>query len=174
MTRQSMGPPKASLPRAAGLALSLCLGVVAASTAARAACEYDKIEAFLQGRAFTLSAEDKIGLYADRVLRYFDRGELSRGEVLDSMVAWERRWPERIYEFLRITEFEETDERDACRVRFTYRFLAHSRARDKTSAGIGESTLVIAERGPNRELKIVGEWGDVLCRGVSRFKQSSC
>jgi len=141
---------------------------------AQAACEYDKIERFLSSQAFKLAAEDKIGLYARTVHRYFGKSELSREQVLDRMIAWERRWPDRIYQFMRITDFEETDARDACRVRFTYKFIAYSPERDKTSAGIGRSTLVIAERGPDRTLKIVGEWGDVMCRGLSRFVHNAC
>jgi len=156
----------------AGLLATLV--AVAAGSSAHAACELPKIERFLADRAFTLPAEQKIALYGRRVLRYYGKNDISRDAVLASMEAWEARWPDRIYKYMRVTDFEETDARDACRVTFDYKFIAYSPDRDKTSAGIGRTSLVIAERGPNRELRIVGEWGDVLCRGVSRFVRGRC
>jgi len=147
---------------------------LATSAAAHAACDIDKIEAFLQDRAFTLSADEKIGLYARRIHRYYKREELSRRDVLRSMRTWERRWPDRIYKYMAIRDFQETDRRDACRVTFDYKFIAYDPTRDRTSAGVGRTTFVIAERGQNRDLRIVGEWGDVLCRGVQKFMRGRC
>ncbi|MEO1694078.1 MAG: hypothetical protein AAFR55_02450 [Pseudomonadota bacterium] len=144
------------------------------AASAQAACELDKIETFLEDRAFTLAADDKIQLYARRVLRYYGRRDLRRRDVLGSMRTWEQRWPDRIYKYMRIRDFDETDARDACRVTFDYKFIAYDPSRDKTSAGVGRTTLVIAERGPERDLKIVGEWGDVLCRGLSKFARGRC
>lgn len=153
----------------AGIALMLT-----AATTANAACDLDKIETFLKDRAFALSADQKIALYARRVLRYYDRNTMTRNEVLKAMRGWEQRWPDRIYKYMRITNFEETDARDACRVTFDYKFIAYDPQRDKTSAGIGQTSLVIAERGPKGVLRIVGEWGSVRCRGLSRFANSRC
>ena len=152
-----------------GLAL-----VFMAGAPAHAACDLDKIETFLKDRAFTLAADQKIALYARRVLRYYDRNTMTRNEVLKAMRSWETRWPDRIYKYMRITNFEETDARDACRVTFDYKFIAYDPQRDRTSAGIGETSLVIAERGANGVLRIVGEWGTVKCRGLSKFESSRC
>ncbi|MEO0729499.1 MAG: hypothetical protein AAFY64_03845 [Pseudomonadota bacterium] len=145
-----------------------------AATNAFARCELPKIEAFLEDRAFTLSADDKIQLYAGRVLRYYGRNDLSRRQVLASMRTWESRWPDRIYKYMAIRDFAETDARDACRVTFDYKFIAYDPSRDKTSAGIGRTSFVIAERGRDGDLKIVAEWGDVLCRGLSKFARGRC
>lgn len=141
---------------------------------AHAGCDVDKIEVFLQDRAFTLSADEKINLYADRIHRYYGKSEQSRRQVLNAMRTWETRWPDRIYKYMVLREFEETDARDACRVTFDYKFIAYDPSRDKTSAGIGRTTFVIAERGADRDLKIVGEWGDVLCRGLNKFQRGRC
>ncbi|MEO0799989.1 MAG: hypothetical protein AAFY53_12380, partial [Pseudomonadota bacterium] len=59
-------------------------------------------------------------------------------------------------------------------VTFDYKFIAYDPTRDRTSAGVGRTTFVIAERGQNRDLRIVGEWGDVLCRGVQKFMRGRC
>lgn len=141
---------------------------------ALAGCDPDKIEAFLRDRAFTLEADEKIVLYADHLHRYYGKSDQSRNQVLTAMQTWERRWPDRIYHYMEMRDFEETETRDACRVVFDYKFIAYDPNRDRTSAGIGRTTLVIAERGPERDLKIVGEWGDVLCRGLSKFERGRC
>lgn len=150
------------------------LVVALSGPVAWAGCDVNKIEAFLQDRAFTLAADEKINLYADRIHRYYGKSDQSRREVLNAMRSWESRWPDRIYRYLAIREFEETEARDACRVVFDYKFIAYDPARDETSAGIGRTTFVIAERGPDRDLKIVGEWGDVLCRGLGTFERGRC
>ena len=76
----------------AGLAL---LGwMLAATSGAAAQCAAERLEQFLEERAFELSAEEKIDLYADRLVRYYDKYDISRPAVLRSMKAWERRWPD--------------------------------------------------------------------------------
>jgi hypothetical protein len=155
------------------LAVALLSGAIAHGTA-WAGCDVNKIERFLENRAFTLSADEKITLYARQIHRYYGKSEQSRRQVLNAMRTWESRWPDRIYKFMAIRDFEETDARDACRVTFDYKFIAYDPARDKTSAGIGRTTFVIGERGPDRDLKIVGEWGDVLCRGLASFERGRC
>lgn len=141
---------------------------------ALAQCDVNSLERFLDKRAFELSADQKIELYADRLVRYYDKQDVARNSVYRSMLAWEKRWPERIYKFIRVTDFKETDERDACRVTFDYRFLAHSPQRDKVSAGIGSSTLVLADLDGTGDFKIIGELGDVRCRGLRKFARSRC
>ncbi|MGF1649233.1 MAG: hypothetical protein ACFCUN_02155 [Hyphomicrobiaceae bacterium] len=170
-------PMAAAVHRTLRTLIGLIVLVLTLSTLAspaHAGCDLVRIEAFLQDRAFELTADEKIALYGERVYRYYDRGELSRRAVYRAMVDWEARWPDRQYEFLEIQDFTETDDRDACRVTFLYRFLAHSPRRNATSAGIGSTTLVIAEAEPDGTLKIVAEWGDVICRGVSAFTRSRC
>ena len=156
------------------LAFAVAVLVTGAALPAAAGCDRDKIEQFLGDRAFNLSADQKIVLYADEVYRYYGRSDLGVADVLQSMRNWERRWPERDYEYLDIVDFEEADSKDACKVVFDYRFLAHNPGTQRTSAGIGRTTMVIAETGPQRTLKIVGEWGDVLCRGMRHFTRKSC
>lgn len=151
----------------------VCL-FLASSATALAQCNVKSLERFLDKRAFELSAEQKIELYSDRLVRYYDKRNVSRQSVYRSMQNWERRWPERIYKFIRITDFKETDERDACRVTFDYRFLAYSPQRDKVSAGIGSSTLVLADLDASGDFRIIGELGDVRCRGLRKFARSRC
>ena len=70
----------------AGLAL---LGwLLAATNAASEQCVAERLEQFLEERAFELSAEEKIDLYADRLVRYYDKYDISRPAVLRSMKAW--------------------------------------------------------------------------------------
>ncbi|MEL6299858.1 MAG: hypothetical protein AAFQ45_14940 [Pseudomonadota bacterium] len=160
--------------RGVSSALLAAVAMFALAAPVTAGCELAKIETFLRDRAFALPADDKIRLYGQRVLRYYDKNELSKQQVLEAMRDWERRWPDRIYKYMRIEDFQETDARDACRVTFDYKFIAYDPGRDKTSAGIGRTSLVIAERGANGVLKIVGEWGTVRCRGVSKFVRGRC
>ena len=147
---------------------------VIGSTDASARCDRGELQRFLRDRAFTLPADRKIALYADEVIRYYDKRDQSRRQVLRAMRNWERRWPDRIYKFMRIHDFEETPEGDACRVTFDYKFLAYDPDRDKTSAGIGRTTLILAETGDDYAMKIIAEYGTVRCRGVSRFVRSRC
>ena len=160
--------------RVSGIVLAPLLLIFALTAQAVAACDPDKIEGFLRDRAFTLAADENIVLYADHLHRYYGKSDQSRDQVLTAMQNWERRWPDRIYHYMEMRDFEETEARDACRVVFDYKFIAYDPGRDRTSAGIGRTTLVIAERGPERELKIVGEWGDVVCRGLSKFERGQC
>ena len=148
--------------------------LVASSAVAHARCQVDQLEAFLADRAFELSADEKIQLYADRLVRYFDKRDVSRRQVLRSIKSWEKRWPERIYKYMRIRDYKQTEEADACKVTFDYRFLAYSPSRDKISAGIGRSTLVLAEVEQDDQLRIIGEFGRVLCRGIKKFARSRC
>ena len=71
-------------------------------------------------------------------------------------------------------EFRRTEAGDACKVKFAYRFLAYSPQRDKVSAGIGTSTLVLADVGDGGRFKIIGEIGAVKCRGLRKFARSRC
>lgn len=150
------------------------LALLVSSTTAQAQCNVKSLERFLENRAFELSADQKIELYSDRLVRYYDKKNVSRQSVHRSMLAWEKRWPERVYKFIRVTDFKETDERDACRVSFDYRFLAYSPTRDKISAGIGSSTLVLADLNDTGDFLIIGELGDVRCRGLTKFARSRC
>jgi len=152
----------------------LGLILLAATGSALAQCQAERLEQFLEERAFELSAEEKIGLYADQLVRYYDKQNVSRRDVLRSMKAWERRWPERIYKFISIIEFRRTEAGDACKVKFAYRFLAYSPKRDKVSAGVGTSTLVLADVGDGGQFKIIGEIGRVTCRGLKKFARSRC
>ncbi|MEL6289088.1 MAG: hypothetical protein AAFQ35_09970, partial [Pseudomonadota bacterium] len=148
-----------------GIALA---SLMFATSAAEARCDRDQIEAFLQDRAFELSADEKISLYGRRLARYYDKRDLSRRRALREMRAWEARWPERIYKFIRVTDFREAPFDDACRVSFDYRFLAYSPSRDRVSAGIGNTTLVLADFDGDRAYQIVSEFGRVSCRGLQR------
>lgn len=154
-------------------ALVFTLSAVAAATA-EARCQLGELERFLAQRAFELPADEKIALYADRLVQYYDRRDVSRGQVLGSMRGWERRWPERIYAFLRVTDFKETEAGDACKVTFDYRFLAHSPVRGRTSAGIGNTTMILADLEGDGAYRIIGEFGDVRCRGLPAFKRGRC
>ncbi len=162
------------LRHAIALIAALGLIFVAATGAALAQCQAERLEQFLEERAFELSAEEKIDLYADKLVRYYDKSDISRSEVLRSMKAWERRWPERIYKYIALIEFRRTEAGDACKVTFSYRFLAYSPQRDKVSAGIGTSTLVLADVGDGGRFKIIGEIGSVKCRGLNKFARSRC
>ena len=156
------------------LAITLAIVMLAFSTTAQAECRVEQLETFLAGRAFELSADEKIGLYADRLVRYFDKRDVPRRQVLRQMRAWEKRWPERIYKYIRIHDYKQTEEADACRVTFDYRFLAHSPARNATSAGIGRATLVLGDLEGDGRLSIIGEFGNVRCRGLKKFARSRC
>mgnify|MGYP001819824101 CR=1 FL=1 len=158
------------------IALTAFLGLIlmAASGAALAQCQAEPLEQFLEERAFELSADEKINLYAAQLVRYYGKRDVTRQQVLRSMKAWERRWPERIYKFISIIEFRRTEAGDACKVKFAYRFLAYSPERDKVSAGIGTSTLVLADVGDGGRFKIIGEIGEVKCRGLEKFARSRC
>ncbi|MFY0613500.1 MAG: hypothetical protein JXQ99_18340 [Hyphomicrobiaceae bacterium] len=156
------------------LSCLLALILVAVTASAQAQCQAERLEQFLEERAFELSADEKIDLYADQLVRYYDKQNVSRREVLRSMKAWERRWPERIYKFISIIEFRRTEAGDACKVKFAYRFLAYSPPRDKVSAGVGTSTLVLADVGDGGRFKIIGEIGSVKCRGLKKFARSRC
>lgn len=148
--------------------------LLAVTSGASAQCAAERLEQFLEERAFELSAEEKIDLYADQLVRYYDKYDISRRAVLRSMKAWERRWPERIYKYISLIEFRKTEAGDACKVTFAYRFLAYSPERDKISAGIGTSTLVLADVGDGGQYKIIGEIGTVKCRGLRKFARSRC
>lgn len=150
------------------------LVLIVASAAAHAQCSVDRLEQFLDKRQFELSADQKIGLYADRLVRYYENRDISRRRVYEKMRQWEKRWPERIYKYISIQDYKETDEGDACRVTFNYRFLAYSPQRDKVSAGVGRSTLVLADLEGDGDYRIIGEFGDVRCRGLQRFARSRC
>ena len=157
------------------LAVFVFLGtLLAATSSALAQCQAERLEQFLEDRAFELSAPEKIKLYARRVVDYYGEKDLSRREVRRKMAAWERRWPERIYKYISMLEFRKTEVGDACKVRFAYRFLAYNPKRDKVSAGIGTSTLVLADVNDNGRFKIIGELGKVQCRGLSKFARSRC
>lgn len=156
------------------LAAAIFLGALSTAPAARAACDQGALERFLSDRVFTLSAEDKIRLYDTRIFRYYGKRDQTRQQVFSAMRNWETRWPDRIYKFMRIHDYAETESGDACRVTFDYKFIAFDPVRDKTSAGIGRTSLVLAERNARGDLRIVGEWGDVLCRGLSKFARSRC
>lgn len=155
---------------------AIAIAVITCATAAtaHAECRVEQLEKFLEDRAFELSADEKIGLYADRLVRYFDKRDVPRRQVLRQMRAWEKRWPERIYKYIRIHEYKQTEQADACRVTFDYRFLAHSPARDSISAGIGRATLVLGDLEGDGRLSIIGEYGNVLCRGLKKFARSRC
>lgn len=137
-------------------------------------CRLQRLERFLDKRVFELSADQKISLYAEKLVRYYDDRNISRTSLYRTMRAWEQRWPERIYKFLRVTDFQKTEEGDACKVTFDYRFLAYSPDRDAVSAGIGTTTLVLADLEGEGLYQIIGEFGDVRCRGLQRFARSRC
>ncbi len=154
--------------------LAAVMMIMGFAASAQARCNENELERFLRNRAFTLSADRKIDLYARRIVRYYDDRNRSRRQVLRAMRNWEDRWPDRIYKFIRIADFSETEEGDACRVTFDYKFIAYDPQRDKTSAGIGRTTLILAETGNNYAMKIIAEYGKVRCRGLSKFKRSRC
>ena len=150
------------------------LVLLAVTSAAHARCDERALEQFLADRVFTLSADEKIRLYDRDIFRYYGKRDQSRRQVLRAMQSWEERWPDRIYKYIRIHDYAETESGDACRVTFDYKFIAYDPLRDKTSAGIGRTSLVLAERTDRGDLRIVAEWGDVLCRGVSKFVRGRC
>lgn len=152
----------------------LFIGLALAATSAQAQCDVDRLERFLADRAFELSADEKIGLYADQLVRYYDKRDVSRRRVLRLMRGWEDRWPERIYKYMRIHDYKETREGDACRVTFNYRFLAYAPRRDAISAGLGRTTVALADVDGDGRFKIIGEFGDILCRGLKKFARSRC
>lgn len=154
--------------------LALAMLLAGATSQVEARCNPDRLEQFLRQQAFELPAREKIRLYSHHVLRYYDVRDLSREEVLAKMIAWEQRWPERIYKFIRMTDFEETETGDACRVTVLYRFLAYRPQDDKVSAGLGTMSLVLADVGGNGVYRIVGEFGRVICRGLQHFARSRC
>lgn len=157
-----------------GRAGIFALALIATVAAAHARCDERALEQFLADRVFTLSAEQKIRLYDSEIFRYYDKQDQTRSDVLRAMQNWEERWPDRIYKYIRIHEYAETDTGDACRVTFDYKFIAYDPYRDRTSAGIGRTSLVLAERNERGDLRIVAEWGDVLCRGLTRFERGRC
>lgn len=162
------------LVRAAVCGAALVAMPFLSATGAEARCDPDRIVRFLQDRAFELSARDKIGLYGDRLYRYYGKRNLTRRRVLREMEAWEDRWPERIYKFMRVTDYREAREDDACRVSFDYRFLAHNPDSGRVSAGIGNTTIVLADLDGDRSYRIVSEFGRVTCRGLQKFARSRC
>ncbi len=160
--------------RSLGVFIAAAMMIVGFSVSAQARCDEGELERFLRNRAFTLSADRKIDLYARKIIRYYGDRNRSRRQVLRAMRNWEDRWPDRIYKFIRIADFAETEEGDACRVTFDYKFIAYDPNRDKTSAGIGRTTLILAETGNDYAMKIIAEYGKVRCRGLSKFARSRC
>lgn len=157
------------------LAVFACVGSLLLTTgAALAQCQAEQLEEFLEDRAFELSAQEKIKLYARNVVNYYGTKDLTRRQVRRRMQAWEQRWPERIYKYISMLEFRKTEEGDACKVRFSYRFLAYNPQRDKVSAGIGTTTMVLADVNGDGRFKVIGELGKVQCRGLSKFARSRC
>lgn len=154
--------------------LGVILALMATATVAHARCDERRLTQFLENRAFELSARDKIDLYASRLARYYDKRDISQRRAYRMMQDWEDRWPERIYKFLRITDYQEAEFDDACRVSFDYRFLAYNPRSDKVSAGIGNTTLVLADLDGDKAYQIVSEFGTVRCRGVRKFARSRC
>ena len=152
----------------------LAMFLSAAANSALAQCNPERLEEFLENRAFELSAREKIKLYSERLVQYYDKNDVSRRDVLELIEAWERRWPERIYKYISIVEYRKTEAADACKVQFAYRFLAYSPKRGKVSAGIGVSTLVLADVQGDGLFKIIGEVGSVKCRGLQKFARSRC
>ena len=157
--------------------MTACLAftaLVAFAAAAHARCSESRLERFLSKRAFELSADEKIDFYADNLVQYYSDNDISRRKVLRSMRNWERRWPERIYKYMRIVDYKETESGNACKVTFDYRFLAYSPRRDKISAGLGRTTLVLADVEGDGLFQIIGEFGTVRCRGLTKFARSRC
>jgi hypothetical protein len=154
--------------------LAIWMPLLATVTQANARCDPDRLEQFLQQQAFEMPARSKIGLYASHIERYYDDRDLSRDEILAKMLAWERRWPERIYKFIRLTDFQETESGNACKVTALYRFLAYRPREDQVSAGIGSMSLVLADTQGNGNYRIVAEFGRVICRGLEEFARSRC
>jgi hypothetical protein len=157
------------------LLATLSVAVLTAATqTSHARCNEARLERFLESRFFSLPARRKIRRYADELFYYYDDRDISRDQVLDKMLAWEERWPDRIYKFMFINDFETADDRSACRVSFRYKFIAYSYERDKLSAGIGETTLVLADLDDEERMRIVAENGGVLCRGIRSFERGRC
>jgi len=155
----------------AGLAF---LVVTSLPSHARTPCRIKRLERFLDKRAFELSAEQKIDLYADNLVRYYGKRNVSQSRVYRIMRNWERRWPERLYKFMRIVKFKKTQEGSACMVTYDYRFLAYAPRRDEISAGIGRTTLVLANIEDEGFYRIIGEFGKVRCRGLRQFARARC
>ena len=158
---------------AATLALSILSGLTNA-TSAHARCDEVRLEGFLESRFFSQSAERKIRRYADTLYRYYGKRDISQRAVLRQMQDWEDRWPDRIYKFMRIHDFETTEDERACRVVFDYKYIAYSYRRDKLSAGLGRTTLVLADLDDDTGMRIVAEHGTVLCRGMRAFQRNRC
>ncbi|MBI1385278.1 MAG: hypothetical protein GC150_10235 [Rhizobiales bacterium] len=165
---------RSNLGRCLAMAFAFITGAFALAPAAHARCNELRLERFLESRFFRLPAERKIQRYADEILRYYDDRNISSRAVLAKMQDWEDRWPDRIYKFMHIHDFEETEDRSACRVTFDYKFLAYSDERDQLSAGVGRTTLVLADLDFDERMRIVAEWGSVLCRGVRAFEKGRC
>ena len=75
------------------------------------------------------------------------------------MQDWEDRWPDRIYKFMRIHDYETAEDDRACRVVFDYKFIAYSYRRDSLSAGLGRTTIVLADLYDENRMRIVAEHG---------------
>lgn len=160
--------------KAAAAALCAVFLTTFASTAAQARCDEGRLARFLESRFFSLSAERKIRRYADELYRYYGERDISKRAVLRQMQDWEDRWPDRIYKFMRIRDFETAEDGRACRVEFDYKFIAYSFRRDKLSAGLGRTVLVLADLDYDDRMRIVAEHGKVLCRGIRAFQRNRC
>ncbi len=160
--------------KAALLVATAMLASATTTGTAHARCDEGRLAAFLESRFFSLSAERKIRRYADELYRYYGDRDISRRAVLRQMQDWEDRWPDRIYKFMRVHDFETTDDERACRVTFDYKFVAYSYRRDKLSAGLGRTTIVLADLYDEDRMRIVAEHGTVLCRGMRAFQRNRC
>lgn len=153
---------------------TVMLAALTTATTAQARCDEGRLAAFLESRFFSMSAERKIRRYADEIIRYYGDRNISRRAVLRQMQDWEDRWPDRIYKFMRIHDFETTEDESACRVVFDYKFIAYSYRRDKLSSGLGRTTVVLADLDYEDRMRIVAEYGTVLCRGLRAFRRNRC
>jgi hypothetical protein len=110
-----------------------------------------------------LNHESRAELYGPQVV-YFEKGTLSRDQVMADKKAYYARWPKRKYELVANSLTTQSGAGDSLDVTFRYVFEVADAKR--TVTGIGTTTIGLVSRGGR--LLIVRETGQVLQRGSPR------
>lgn len=158
----------------AAVAICAVAMLVPASLAHAAQCTRADVAELLRAGWIEADARDKIGYYARRMERYYDRRRTTRRAVLREMLDFQDTWRDRDYRLINVRSVLEEDTA-RCTAKFTYRFSAYDPSRQRDSTGVGEATIIFSmdpERGTLRQ--IVAEYGDVLCRGRRAFRRERC
>jgi len=102
----------------------------------------------------------RVALYSQEVA-YFDRGIVSRSDILKDKRAYRKRWPEAEYTYDGNMQFG-LNENDEMLLSFDLKFRVYSPDRKQSISGRARNTLTLRRDG--ERVVIAGERGDVLER----------